>query len=62
MVQTYYGNIRSIIMGRKTMKEKRLVDAHMENFNFEAMTDQEHYQWIVSLLKLLDKYRQVRGR
>ncbi len=49
-------------MGSKTMIEKRMIDAHMENFNFETLTEQQHFEWIEKLQLLLAAYRQVRGR
>ena len=49
-------------MSNKTMKEKRLVDSHLENFSFETMEMSEWIDWIHVLKTLLIKYQMVRGR
>jgi len=45
-----------------TMIPKRLIDAHMENFNFETLTKEQHFEWLRKLEKLLSSYREARGR
>ena len=49
-------------MNNKTMREKREVDAHMENFNFETMTLNDVGKWVSKLESLLIKYYMARGR
>ena len=49
-------------MSSKTMKEKRLIDSHMQNFSFEAMTMDGWIKWIKELETLLMKYQMARGR
>ena len=49
-------------MSSKTMMEKRLIDAHLENFSFETMTMEDWEHWIQKLKDLLIKYQMVRGR
>ena len=49
-------------MSSKTMREKRLIDSHLQNFAFEAMEMRDWIDWIHVLERLLIQYQMARGR
>jgi len=49
-------------MSSKTMKEKRLIDSHLQNFSYEGGDMNNWIAWIHVLERLLIQYQMARGR